>query len=94
MASVIWLEDSLNDLKRINIFLSKKNPDAASRALSSIALTTRNLEDFPELGKPYEGDMNYREIFVPFGAKGYVIHYRLEKDEVVIVRVWHTLEDY
>jgi plasmid stabilization system protein ParE len=92
MAKVIWVEDSLNDLKRINMFLGKKNPDAASRTLSSIALATRNLEDYPEFGKPYEGDIDYRELFVPFGARGYVIHYRINKDNVVILRVWHARE--
>jgi len=93
MAKVIWLEESLNDLKRINAFLVEKNLDAASRALSAIAVATRNLENYPEFGKPYEGDINYRELFVPFGSRGYVIHYRIEGDNAVIVRVWHSREE-
>lgn len=34
----------------------------------------------------------FRELFVTFGARGYVIRYRIDKDHIVIVRVWHSLE--
>lgn len=93
MANVIWLESSLEDLKRINSFLVSKNPDAASRALNIIVNATRNLQDYPDLGKPYEGDIAFRELFVPFGARGYMIHYRLDQNAVVIVRIWHAREE-
>lgn len=93
MANVLWLESSLDDLKRINAFLAEKNPDAASRALNTIVNATKNLQDYPELGKPYESDIAFRELFVPFGARGYMIHYRLNMDDVVIVQVWHAREE-
>ena len=37
--------------------------------------------------------MNFRELSVRFGARGYVIRYRYVDDVVVIVRAWHALED-
>ena len=37
--------------------------------------------------------MDFRELSVKYGARGYVIRYRPIDDEVFIVRVWHTLED-
>jgi hypothetical protein len=41
---------------------------------------------------PYDG--NRHELFIAFGAGAYVIRYKLEaKDSVVIVRFWHNLEN-
>ncbi|MEM1086444.1 MAG: type II toxin-antitoxin system RelE/ParE family toxin [Pseudomonadota bacterium] len=51
------------------------------------------MQDFPELGQPWDADPAYRELTVVFGARGYVVRYRLMEDRVIIVRVWHGLED-
>ncbi len=93
MTNVIWLEEALDDLNRINTFLAEKNLEAASRALNAIISATRNLQNYPEIGKPYEEDIHYRELHVPFGVRGYVIHYRLVDDTAVIIRVWHAREE-
>ena len=35
-----------------------------------------------------------RELYVAFGAGAYVIKYRIEaKDSVVIIRIWHSREN-
>jgi len=51
------------------------------------------LAGFPEAGRPWAPDLAYRELIVPFGARAYEARYRLIDDRVVIVRVWHGLED-
>ncbi len=33
-----------------------------------------------------------RELLVPFGAHAYVLQYRVQGDEVVILRIRHSLE--
>ncbi|MCX7098967.1 MAG: type II toxin-antitoxin system RelE/ParE family toxin [Methylococcales bacterium] len=36
---------------------------------------------------------NRRELFLPFGASSYVLRYLIDGQTVVIVRVWHGLEN-
>lgn len=37
--------------------------------------------------------MDFRELSVKFGARGYVIRYRYIDDQMFLVRVWHALKD-
>lgn len=37
--------------------------------------------------------MAYRELIIPFRARSYVMRYRLFEQRVIIVRVWHGLEE-
>ncbi|HUL12708.1 MAG TPA: type II toxin-antitoxin system RelE/ParE family toxin [Methylococcaceae bacterium] len=46
----------------------------------------------PGIGKRLEGRQD-RELFVPFGQRGYVMRYRLDGDDIVILKIWHALED-
>jgi plasmid stabilization system protein ParE len=73
-------------------FLKSENPDAAKRAIKSIRQGANSLANFPALGKRLEGRQD-REIFVPFGKRGYVIRYRLDGVIPVILRIWHGLEN-
>jgi plasmid stabilization system protein ParE len=52
-----------------------------------------SLQEFPEKGRPWNLEINFRELSVRFGARGYVIRYRLFEGQIIIVRVWHSLED-
>lgn len=88
---VVWLPEALSDVLRLNDFLAGKNPQAARNAVLCIQAATRQLESFPEIGKPM-GD-GRRELFAAFGAGAYVLRYRLnEIVQPVVIRVWHTRE--
>ena len=88
---VVWLPEALGDLLRLNDFLAEKNPQAARNAVLCIQAAARQLESFPEIGKPL-GD-GRRELFAAFGAGAYVLRYRLEESgQPVVIRVWHTRE--
>ena len=93
MAYVKWLPDALNDLKRLHAFIEQHSPAAASRALDTLIDSAESLAEFPEIGRPWELEIDFRELPVKYGALGYVIRYRLIGNEVFIVRVWHALED-
>ena len=39
-----------------------------------------------------DDDTGRRELVVPFGAGAYVLRYRVHRDTVIIIRVWHNRE--
>lgn len=34
-----------------------------------------------------------RELILPFGAGAYVLRYKIDGEDVVIIRAWHSRED-
>ena len=93
MINVRWLPDALEDLKRLHAFIEPLSPYAASRAVDTLIDAAESLAEFPEKGRPWDQEINFRELSVKYGSRGYVIRYRYLNDVVFIVRVWHTLEN-
>ena len=93
MTGLKWLPEVLEDLQRLYEFIEPHSQSAALRAVDTLVAAAESLQAFPDKGRVWEEEPSFRELPVSFGAKGYVIRYRLYKDIVVIVRVWHTLED-
>ncbi|MBL4596850.1 MAG: type II toxin-antitoxin system RelE/ParE family toxin [Robiginitomaculum sp.] len=93
MAIIKWLPEAKDDLLRLYEFILPHSSQAANRAITIILEHVDILAEFPETGRPWEPDPIYRELYVRFGAKGYAVRYRLSEDHVIIVRVWHSLED-
>jgi toxin ParE1/3/4 len=67
------------------------NPSAARRFRKKAETSLRRLEDFLESGRliPEFPDLPHREIIV----KPYRFVYRLEKNTVWIVAVWHSAQE-
>jgi plasmid stabilization system protein ParE len=92
MPQVVWLPEALADVERLYDFLAEKNANAATNAMRCIQAAARQLDTYPEIGRPM-ADRNRREIFAAFGAGAYVLRYRLdERGRPVVIRVWHTRE--
>jgi toxin ParE1/3/4 len=92
MPQVIWLPEALADIERLYEFLTEKNARAASNAMRCIQVAARQLETFPQIGRPMP-DRTRREIFAAFGAGAYVLRYRLDgQGKPVVIRVWHSRE--
>jgi plasmid stabilization system protein ParE len=87
-----WSAAALADIKRLRAFIETHNPDAARRAAASIKQAANTIMTHPGIGQRLEGRQD-RELLVPFGRRGYVIRYRLDGYDIVILRIWHTLED-
>ncbi|MBP1152555.1 type II toxin-antitoxin system RelE/ParE family toxin [Methylocaldum sp. RMAD-M] len=87
-----WSPAAQRDVVRLREFIEPHNPDAARRAAESLKKAAKLLMTHPGIGKRLEG-RDDRELFVPFGQRGYVIRYRLDGDDIVILRIWHSLED-
>lgn len=92
MTAIEWLPEARGDLQPLHEFIAEHSPGAAARAVQAIVDGMDVLRDFPESGRPWEPDMDYRELVVPFGARGYVVRYRVLGARLVIARVWHGLE--
>lgn len=93
MAAVRWLPGALDDLGRLHAFIEPHSPKAAKRAIDALIEAAGDLKEFPEKGRPWDLEPDFRELPVRFGARGYVIRYRYIDNEVIVVRVWHARED-
>ncbi len=80
------------DLARLEDFLSAKAPAAAIRAATAIEKAVLSLRRFPERGRSHEIP-GVRELPVPFGSSGYVIRYVMAASEVIVLRIFHSLEE-
>ena len=81
------------DLARLRAFLADNNPAAAQRAISGIVDAIDSLAAFPGRGRA-SGVAGLRELVVPFGRSAYVVRFAHDpqRQEIVIVRVWHGRE--
>jgi plasmid stabilization system protein ParE len=87
-----WLDSATVDLQRLRDFILPYNKEAAQRAFRIIRTTVALLEANPLIGKPVEDLPDYHDIFVPFGASGYVLRYRIQGDTIYIIAVKHCKE--
>jgi len=87
-----WSATALADIQRLRAFIETHNPDAAQRAAASFKQAASILLTYPGIGKRLE-ERQDRELFIPFGQRGYIMRYRLDGDDIVILRIWHGLED-
>jgi plasmid stabilization system protein ParE len=94
MAKLKWLPEALADVERLHEFVKDIDTQAASQCVETILKGSRLLKATLHLGRPMSDGPGSRELFMQFGAGAYVLRYRLEDtDTVVIVRVWHSRED-
>ena len=87
-----WLDSAIMDLQRLRDFILPHNLDAARRAVKTIKHAISPLESYSHIGKPVEDLPNYHDIFIPFGASGYVLRYRVNGDVIYIIAVKHCKE--
>ena len=95
MAQIKWLPEAVTDLHHLHSFLQEHDQKAADNASGRILEGVKLLKATPRLGRPMSNDdVERRELFMSFGAGAYVIRYRFESDNsVVIIRIWHSKEN-
>jgi plasmid stabilization system protein ParE len=89
MPTVIWTDTALADAEKLINGLAEDNPDAADRAAQAIRRAGDSLESNPKRGAMVQGAPGLRKLVVAFGKPGFVIHYAVLEDEVVILKVYH-----
>jgi toxin ParE1/3/4 len=90
--NLIWSPAARRDVIRLRDFIEPHNPDAARTAAEVLKKAAQLLLEHPAIGKRME-DREDRELFIPFGQRGYILRYRLHGDTIVILRIWHGLEE-
>ncbi len=80
------------DIERICDCIAEDNPDAADRLDQEIHQAIQLLAKFPGMGHARPDVQDKRYLFRAIG--NYVIAYRLEKKELVVVRVVHGARDF
>jgi len=68
-------------------YIREDNPLAARRFQEQAKIVLSRLEQFPESGRiiPEFTELTYREVIIP----PYRFFYRLDKENIWIVAVWH-----
>ncbi len=90
---VVWTPTALADVDGLLEELEEVNIEAAKRASQSIRLAGNSLCSNPKRGTMVQGAPGARKLRVPFGRYGFVIHYAVLEDDVVILRVYHSRQD-
>jgi plasmid stabilization system protein ParE len=90
---VEWSTEALADLDRFAAFLADQHPRLAPIVASAILEKVELLAQFPELGRPIRGRLEYRQIVLRVLNASYVFQYRYDGQRVVMLRVFHGRED-
>lgn len=90
---LIWTRHAVEDVNRLRAFIRVHNPDAAQRAAQAIQKAAALLLQHPAIGHPVHDLPDFRDLFVPFGSRGYVLRYRFDGSRIIVIRVWHSLEE-
>jgi plasmid stabilization system protein ParE len=89
---IVWLPQVIDDLKRGREFLRLQNVQAAQRAVLAISKMAALLAANPRFGMMAREAPDFRDVVVPFGRRNYVLRYRIDGDDIVIVALRHTRE--
>lgn len=72
--------------------LHERYPALARRIALEISRRARLIADHPDIGRAVGPDGVYRELAMPVLNAVYVFRYRIRKDDIRILRVFHSRE--
>jgi plasmid stabilization system protein ParE len=90
--NVEWSAVALADLNRFTGFLRQRFPHLAPLIASELIAKSEIIAVNPRLGPAIEGDEEYRRLVLRVLNAPYVLQYRIGKDRIVILRVFHGRE--
>lgn len=94
MPRVVPTRLAVLDLERLRVFLREKNPGASKKASKVIKETFKKIGLTPEIYRPVQDMPYHREAVIDFGGSGYLARfYYKPSGDVLILRVWHQLEE-
>jgi addiction module RelE/StbE family toxin len=81
---VVFAELALTDLEQIRTFIARDNPTAAVRVAAAIVAAADRLSVNPRLGHLGAIAGTFELVVRP-----YVLVYEIQRDEIIVLRVWH-----
>lgn len=96
MTEVIVSRLARGDLIHIHDYIRDElsNPDAALRIMRLLKQAMYSLESMPERGKPLDAILGVHTEYRFLVCESYRIFYLYDGQQVEIVRVLHTLQDF
>jgi len=95
--TVVQTSGSYQDLKRIlTYFLDQNEPGVGSRFADAFDETLKSIADNPELGIPWDSEEKRLEnvrVKLVQGFEKYLVFYRVLRDGVHILRIFHGHQD-
>ncbi|WP_457795755.1 type II toxin-antitoxin system RelE/ParE family toxin [Methylocystis sp. S23] len=91
LRAVRWTRRALRRLEQIGEYISKDNPQAASRVAARITSAGAALADYPEMGRTgrVKGTRELPLVDLP-----YIVAYRVKKSDVEILTIIHTAQKW
>ena len=89
---LVYSVDAVDDLARLREFIEIHNPLAAQEIAAKLVEGITTLIDQPKIGYPVERAPE-PELIRDFILGKYIVRYILNKNTIVILRVWHHRED-
>jgi plasmid stabilization system protein ParE len=90
MPRIRWSQAALRDVARLHNFLRSKSVGSATRAVKTIRQGVKILASQPEIGRPIEDlPSEFREWIIEFGHGAYVVLYRYDGKEVLLLTIRH-----
>jgi addiction module RelE/StbE family toxin len=83
---IIWTAPASAQLAEVYAYLSQSNPSAAENQVELVVSATRNLPEFPEMGRPGRR-RGTRELVI--SGTPYIVVYRIRLSSVRILAVMH-----
>lgn len=93
MSQIVWTQTAIDDLNRHYDFIKLNNADAAAGAVQAIVSSGESLQENPRRGSIVDEIAGLRKLVVFFGKYGFIIHYVILEDDVVILRIYHGREN-
>jgi plasmid stabilization system protein ParE len=91
---VKFLQESLDDLEQIVVFIAKNSRKAALDMHDKIIGKVNELSAFPRRGRPVPDSKMSAAGFRMLGIKPYIAFYRVIGNKVFIYRVLHGASNY
>ena len=89
---LVYTNDAIEDLKRLREFIAVHNPTSASKIAAELIAKVELLPEFPRIGTPVQM-APVPDVIRDMVFGKYVVRYSVHSSAVIILRVWHELEN-
>ncbi len=96
MAKINFTPDALEDMKEIKMYITDElcSEQSEINTIEKIMKRIRQLADFPEIGAPISSIINLEVPYRFLVCGSYITFYKVEGDEVHIIRVLYGRRNF